>query len=166
MSKKQKPKDELNPKQRKFVEKIVEGKNQTQAAIEAGYSPNCATVNASRLLTNAKVRNEVDKKVQTAAEKLGITAEFVLGGMKEIFERCSQRVPVMVFDRETKEYYQKIDEKTGEGVWEFDSTGANKSLENLAKHLRLLTDKIEVSADDSLFDRLKSARERIKQEEK
>jgi hypothetical protein len=52
----------------------------------------------------------------------------------------------MVYDREAKEHVQKIDEATGEGVWEFDSSGANRSLELLGKHLRMFVDKVELDA--------------------
>jgi phage terminase small subunit len=33
----------------------------------------------------------------------------------------------------------------GEGVWEFDSSGANKSLELIGKHLGAFSDKIELT---------------------
>ena len=49
-----------------------------------------------------------------------------------------QRKPVMKFDYEDKCMKQvKVEKENGEevGLWEFDSAGANKALENLAKHI-------------------------------
>jgi phage terminase small subunit len=45
----------LTAKQARFVEEYLCDLNATQAAIRAGYSPKTATVQGSRLLTNAKV---------------------------------------------------------------------------------------------------------------
>jgi len=45
-----------------------------------------------------------------------------------------QRIAVMRFDREARTMVQETTED-GEGVWTFDSAGANRALENLAKHI-------------------------------
>lgn len=48
--------------------------------------------------------------------------------------RCMQKVPVMEFDPVAKGRRQAIDDE-GNAVWQFDSSGANKALELLGKHL-------------------------------
>jgi phage terminase small subunit len=47
---------------------------------------------------------------------------------------------VLAFDASEKKLKQKVDEE-GNFVYEFDSTGANKALELLGKHLALFTEK-------------------------
>jgi hypothetical protein len=46
----------------------------------------------------------------------------------------------MVFNPIDKCMEQKTDE-SGQGVWEFDSNGANKALELMGKHVAMFTEK-------------------------
>lgn len=131
-------------KQRAFVREYLKDQNGKQAAIRAGYSKNTAESQASRLLRNAKVRAEIEKKTKFLEEKVLVTKEFVVRGFKEVAERCMQQVPVMEFDAEAKTYLQKVDED-GRTVWKFDSGGANKALECLGKHLGIFIEKHEHS---------------------
>jgi phage terminase small subunit len=71
-----------------------------------------------------------------------VDATFVVEGLKEVFNRCMQKEPVLDFDPIEKKLKQKVDEE-GNGVWQFDSVGANKALELLGKHLALFTDKMK-----------------------
>jgi hypothetical protein len=45
--------------------------------------------------------------------------------------------------RDGKELVQARDLETDEGIWQFDSAGANRSLELLGKHLGLFVEKVE-----------------------
>lgn len=136
---------DLNVKQRKFVAEYMKDCNGKQAAIRAGYSAATAEVQASRLLRHVQVKAAIDVKVGKIEEKALVTKEFVIGGFKDVAERCMQAKPVMVFDREEKRMVQKMvevdDPKTGEtrevGSWEFDSAGANGALKALGSHLGL-----------------------------
>jgi phage terminase small subunit len=140
----------LTAKQRLFVSEYLIGLNATQAAIKAGYSAKTAQQISSRLLLNVFVKAEIDRLIKEREQKTGITAEYVLTSIKEVAQRCLQRVPVMRFDKETKRYIQEtatIRKPNGdfveEGIWQFDSAGANTALANLGKHLKLFTEKIE-----------------------
>lgn len=142
----------LTDKQIRFCQEYIVDLNGTQAAIRAGYSQDTAGAIASENLTKPEIINYVNIIKNERAERTKITADFVLTGLKEIAERCLQRKPVMV--KVGKEWEQKtvmVDHGDGkfvsEGVWEFDSVGANKALETLAKHLKLLTDKHEVTVN-------------------
>lgn len=130
----------LNPKQEKFIIEYMKDQNGTQAAIRAGYSKHTANEQAAQLLAKLSIRSKIDDLMGNAAKAAGVDAEYVIRGLKEVAERCMQRTPVMVFDYTQKRLVQKMEENEqgkSAGVWEFDSTGANKALELLGKHLDL-----------------------------
>jgi phage terminase small subunit len=110
----------LTRKQRIFVKEYLVDSNATRSAIAAGYSKASATVIGSRLLTNVKVRGEIDKQTGKRCEKLEITADYVLEGIRSIVARC---------------------EKTGQ------FSTALKGYELLGKHLKLFTDKTELTGE-------------------
>ncbi|MNW10683.1 Terminase small subunit [compost metagenome] len=66
------------------------------------------------------------------AEKSEVNAQWVLDRLVQLAERCMQAEPVT--DRDGS--------PTGE--YRFDSSGANKALENIGKHLGMFKDKLEV----------------------
>jgi len=53
--------DKLNSRQRRFVYNIISGMSQKDAYIKAGYSPDGAEQHASRLMTYASVRREIER---------------------------------------------------------------------------------------------------------
>lgn len=125
-------------KQQRFCEFYVQYANGTKAAIEAGFTPKAASETASRLLTNATIRETIEKLQAARSEATGITTEWVINNLKDVAERCMQAQPVMRFDPVEKQMVQvtEIDENGQEvGVYEFDSSGANKALELIGKHL-------------------------------
>lgn len=138
---------ELNPQQRRFVAEFLKDCHGTQAAIRAGYSQKTAASQASRLLRNAQIQAAIQQGLSKVERRAVIDAAYVLNGLKEVADRCRQKVPVMI--RHGRGMVQKTEEdpETGEerGVWEFDSMGANKALELLGKHLALFTEKLEAS---------------------
>ncbi|MBY5465272.1 terminase small subunit [Rhizobium leguminosarum] len=71
-------------KQKRFVAEYLIDLNATQAAIRAGYSKKTATVQASRLLTNAKVQEELSKQQSKVAERLEITKERIVDELAKI----------------------------------------------------------------------------------
>ena len=125
----------------KFIVEYLIDQNATQAAIRAGYSSKTARQQGQRLLTYVDIRAQIDQKLAEQLERVQLTADYVLTGLMEVADRCRQAVPVL--DHEGKE--------TGE--WRFDSTGANKALELLGKHLSLFTDKFQIEHIDSDIER-------------
>ena len=71
------PKEKLNDKQKMFVSEYCIDKNAKQAAIRTGYSPKTAEVQGSRMLSNVKVREEIDKQLEKQFKKNELTAEMV-----------------------------------------------------------------------------------------
>lgn len=109
--------------------------NANQAAIRAGYSKKTAKQQGHRLLTKVDVQAEIQKNVQARSERTELTQDYVINGLREIAERCLQKVPVMVYHREAGCAKQTIDDNTGECIWKFDSAGATRALDLLGKHL-------------------------------
>lgn len=68
---------DLNDRQRDFVLAYLKDPNQTQAAIEAGYSPKTAKFQASRLLTNVNILNAIEKGRAQIEERAMLEAEGV-----------------------------------------------------------------------------------------
>lgn len=118
----------LTEKQKRFCEEFIKDLNGTQALIRAGYSENGAAVEASKLLTNPNIRSYIQEMQSIRSERTLVDAGFVIESLVEVANRCMQAKQCMVWDYEAKAMVP-----TGE--WEFDSQGANKSLELLGKHL-------------------------------
>lgn len=124
----------MTQKQKLFVEEYLKDLNATQASIRAGFSKKTARVSGTRLLADAAVRSAIDRAIAERSERNKLSADFVLEGLKEVALRCLQQTPVMTFDYANKTMVQKTD-GDGNGVYEFDSNGANKAFELLGKHL-------------------------------
>jgi phage terminase small subunit len=124
----------LTDKQEQFCREYLIDLNATQAAVRAGYSVKTANEQASRLLANVNISSRIGELKAERVERTDITADYVLAGLKEVAERCLQRVPVMKWDYVNKAMVQVQDEE-GRDVWSFDSQGANRSFELLGKHV-------------------------------
>ena len=143
----------LGLKQQKFVEEYIKDPQNLSAAYKrAGYKA-CgasAATNASRLLKNDEVKAAIaDAKREIRKETL-VSVEFVIGGLKEVANRCMQKAPVMVGKGKERKQLKTyaIDPETGKevlaNVWTFDSAGANRSLELLGKHVGAFSDDDEI----------------------
>lgn len=127
---------EMTNKQKMFVKEYLKDLNGTQAAIRAGYSEDSAKEIASENLTKPNIREALDKELEARTKKVEISAEYVLGSLKQIADRCMQAEEVMKYDSEVKDYVSV-------GEYKFDPSGANKSLELIGKYLKMWTDKTE-----------------------
>ncbi|WP_028589436.1 terminase small subunit [Paenibacillus massiliensis] len=125
-------------KQETFIREYMVDLNATQAAIRAGYSPKTASEQGSRLLSNVKVRARIDELISARKEKLELDAEWVLNRLMQVANQSMKAEPVMKWDYESRSMVE-----TGE--YTFDSSGANKALELIGKHLAMFKDKVEHS---------------------
>lgn len=128
----------LNPKQERFAQEYIIDYNATQAAIRAGYAENSAEVQGCRLLRNDKIQAAVLAAQAEQRKRLAISQDWVLNRFRQISDRCIQAEPVLSFDKATGEWVP-----TGE--YKFDSAGANRATELIAKHLGMFVEKVEHS---------------------
>lgn len=135
----------MTRKKELFADYMVAGYEKLQAAILAGWSQKTAGVAASRALSDPKVLAlieekkaaatlEIQQKAQKEAEQNWLSAENIAKGFKAIHDRCMQATPVMRWDAQQRRMVQATDEG-GNHVWQFDSNGANRAWENIAKHV-------------------------------
>ena len=101
-------KDGCNERQVRFAQEYIVDLHGERAAIRAGYSPNNARVQASRLLTKSNIRELVLARMVDRSEATAIDAAWVL---------------------------QKLRENVIGGLADKDRSAVNKSLELLGKHL-------------------------------
>jgi len=80
-------KAKLTTKQDKFVKAyLLNGGNATQAAIDAGYSPNTASEIGYENLNKPQIKAEIEKHQKAANKKFTITIEQRLEWLKEVAE--------------------------------------------------------------------------------
>ena len=115
----------LTVKQRMFVAEYLKDNNGTQAAIRAGYAANSAEVTACKLLRLAKIQEAINEHLKYQEKRTLVTADYVINGIKKIADN---------------------------GERESDKL---KAYELLGKHLKLFTDKTELTGKDDGEIRIK-----------
>lgn len=113
----------LNEKQKQFCEEYIIDLNGTQAAIRAGYSKKTANEQAAQLLAKLSIQEYICELKNQRSERVKYSQDELMRDILEVKNRCMQANPVL--DKEGNET----------GVWKFDSNGANKALDMLAKHV-------------------------------
>lgn len=169
----------LNLQQAKFLKEYLKSGNATEAALKADYSPKTAYSQGQRLLKNV----EIAQAVQKAINKLEISAENVLAELAKLAfsnmgdyvqpnQEGTQLVPD--FSNLTREQMAciqeiKVDETGGSGDGKreriqrttFKLADKGLNLERLGRHLKLFTDRIEVTAADEIIRKLAEGRKRL-----
>lgn len=165
-----------------FCRAYVIDLNGTKAAIAAGYSPKSAKVTASRLLTRANISARIAELAKEKADKLDITAERVLREISllafanmldymNINGEGDARLDFSSLTRDQAAAIQEIKEDSygggaGDGQRKqvlrttFKLADKGMNLERLGRHLKLFTDKLEVSGLEGLADKLHRIRQK------
>jgi phage terminase small subunit len=130
---KKETKKKLTIKQAKFTKEYLKTGNATQSAKNAGYSKKTAYSIGNENLKKPEIR----KEIQSAAEKLGITAEYVLGNLKEIAD----------FNKEKRIKARSIGNDIFQEEEMIDVQASIKANDLLGKHLKLFTDQIDIKAE-------------------
>ena len=127
--------EKMTEKQKMFCMEYTKDMNATQAAIRAGYSEKTAYSQGHDLLKKPEVKAVIDAILAKRAKDIELDEDWCLRRFKEISDRCMQKEAVMEFDGE---------EWVESGVWKFDSAGANRATENIAKILGMFIDRKEI----------------------
>jgi phage terminase small subunit len=140
------PTSELTNRQARFVEEYLLDLNAKQAAIRAGYSPNTAEAQASRLLSLVKVQRAVSESIDRRTARVEVDQDWVLSRLALIAERCLQHVPVQ--DRHGNPVLVETPDGELAAAYTFQANGATRALELLGKHLGLFPSRSEVAGQD------------------
>lgn len=81
---------EITDKQKRFVDEYLIDLNGKQAAIRAGYSEKTAEVQASRLLSNVKVKEEISKRQLVISAKFELNRETMIKELIEVMNSCKK----------------------------------------------------------------------------
>lgn len=133
---------ELTDKQRKFVSEYLVDLNATQAAIRAGYSSRNASKIGPELLGKTGVRAAIEAAQAQREKRTLVTVDYVVSTLREVAERCLQRAPV------TNAKGEQLKDADGKDIWRFDSSGANRALELLGKHVNAFGERKEETPED------------------
>lgn len=78
----------LSPQRKRFADALLTCRNQTEAAIEAGYSKKTATVKASSLLAIVNVKEYIDFQQSEIAKRNEIKQDEIVLGIREVISKC------------------------------------------------------------------------------
>lgn len=114
-----------------FIQEYGKDRNATQAAIRAGYSANGAEVTAHRLLSDAKIRSEIERIDAEYATNCGITKTYVL-------EKLKKNLLMALGEEDSLN-------RDGVPVRKIDPSAANKALELMGRYHGMWTERQEIS---------------------
>lgn len=116
-----------NQRHERFCREYIIDYIGTQAAIRAGYKPKNAKAQASELLTKPDILARVRELQQEQMERLALNADMVVLELFKTYQKCTELIPALQRNEKTGKYEEA-------GVYQFDSRGALRALEQLGKH--------------------------------
>jgi len=170
-----------------FAREYVKDLNGTRAAIAAGYAKTTARATASRLLTKSNIQGLVASLTKKHTDKLDLDAEKVLSELSRVgFSNMLDYIKIteegdayVDLSNLTREQSSAIQEVTVDEYVEGKGKHARKvkrtklklvdkirSLDLLGRHLKLFTERIEVSGTAGLAEALAAARKRANMRER
>lgn len=166
----------LTDKQARFVDEYLVDLNATQAAIRAGYSAKTAGQIGEQNLKKLEIQKAIRERQEVLKMKTEVTQEWVVERYRRIVEGCDKRLffnddgsvkPPSQWSAEMGlavagfEVQELGDEGLAVSVSKLRFQDAKAALDSLARHLGMFKDKVEVSVDESLAERLARAKERL-----
>lgn len=167
----------MTPKQEMFCREFLIDLNGTQAAIRAGYSAKTANRIATEILSKPDIKRRIEELKQQRQEVIGVDASYVLQRLIDIDQMDAR--DILNDDGSVKPIYDWPD------VWRQSISGVDlmeisnsenvaatlkkikwpdkiKNLELLGRHVSVAAfkDRVELSGNVGLAERMKKARER------
>ncbi len=135
-----------------FVLEWIKDFDAARAVVDSGFKikdRRTAQIKGYQLLAEPEVRAEIDKAMNERAQKVGLSAEWIVKELMkmasvetgEIYDCPPEKIPGLPDDQQPK---------AGRKVRYIHLLNKTKSLELLGKHLKLWTDKLDVSGDVNL----------------
>lgn len=119
--------NKLTLKQAKFVKEYVKTGNGTES-VKRAYQISDDNVAGAMAHENLR-KPKIASHIQSAAEKLGLNAEYVLSGIKEVFE----------FNKQKRIKAKQVGQETYHEEEMIDAQACLKAGDLLGKHLKLFT---------------------------
>lgn len=144
--------DELNDKQRMFVERYLQCWNATQAAKDSGYSPDSAYqlgwLNLRHPAIKAAIAERIAEAAMSADEVLARLAEQARADMSD-FLKVNGRVTLDLKQAAARDKLHLIKKyQKGRNGVTIELVDAQAALQLLGKHLGLLHDRVELTGAD------------------
>lgn len=158
--------------------------NQTQAAINAGFSPNTAAVKASVMMRDERIQKRIAELMEERNKRLRVSADYVLLRLVEIDQMDVIDIlnddmsikPVSEWPKVWRQYLTGFeladmfegrgDEKELVGILKkIKWPDKVKNLELIGKHVDVnaFKERLEVSGTVTIADRMAKARRRVKE---
>ncbi|EAA7333986.1 terminase small subunit [Salmonella enterica] len=159
--------------------------NQTQAAINAGFSPNTAAVKASVMMRDERIKKRIAELMEERNKRLRVSADYVLLRLVEIDQMDVIDIlnddmsikPVSEWPKVWRQYLTGFDladmfegrgdEKELVGILKkIKWPDKVKNLELIGKHVDVnaFKERLEVSGTVTIADRMAKARRRVKEQ--
>ncbi|EAP6907540.1 terminase small subunit [Salmonella enterica] len=159
--------------------------NQTQAAINAGFSPNTAAVKASVMMRDERIQKRIAELMEERNKRLRVSADYVLLRLVEIDQMDVIDIlnddmsikPVSEWPKVWRQYLTGFeladmfegrgDEKELVGILKkIKWPDKVKNLELIGKHVNVnaFKERLEVSGTVTIADRMAKARRRVKEQ--
>lgn len=159
--------------------------NQTQAAINAGFSPNTAAVKASVMMRDERIQKRIAELMEERNKRLRVSADYVLLRLVEIDQMDVIDIlnddmsikPVSEWPKVWRQYLTgfeladmfegRSDEKELVGILKkIKWPDKVKNLELIGKHVDVnaFKERLEVSGTVTIADRMAKARRRVKEQ--
>ncbi|CUR95059.1 Terminase small subunit [Salmonella enterica subsp. enterica serovar Weltevreden] len=159
--------------------------NQTQAAINAGFSPNTAAVKASVMMRDERIQKRIAELMEERNKRLRVSADYVLLRLVEIDQMDVIDIlnddmsikPVSEWPKVWRQYltgFELADMFEGRGdkkelvgiLKKIKWPDKVKNLELIGKHVDVnaFKERLEVSGTVTIADRMAKARRRVKEQ--
>ncbi len=160
--------------------------NQSQAAIDAGFSPNTAAVKASVMMRDERIQKRIAELMEERNKRMRVSADYVLmrlveidqmdvidilddeGGLKPISQWPKVwRTSISAVDINRIRMAMKDDEEDIESTLQkIKWPDKVKNLELIGKHVDVnaFKERLEVSGTVTIADRMAKARDRVKKQ--
>ncbi len=136
----------LTDKQKRFISEYLIDLNATQAAIRAGYAKSCARFHACRLMKRDDVKRAIDEGLKKQQARTELSADEVIEDLRELRDICMGRksIKIMTIVKNAREGTAEPVEVEGAM---FEPASANRALELLGKHMKLFTDRMDMTSN-------------------